>query len=843
MLAVKLIFHSILRQRGIFLIWIISLAFAVSGLLIIDVYRTSLSETLRSEGAKLLTGHVALSARRLLTEEERAQFRELWTDARFSQLVEMFAMVSTEKESRLGFLRFIDDSFPLLGGLKVREGSESRDRTGAELSAAPEAWVASDLLSLMDIEVGDELKVGKQTFVIRGVIETDPSQTFRFGNMAPRIYLHRKHLNATELVQYGSTFSEVNFAAFAGEVPPDLKTVVEKKLPDTSLRVTVPTDLDQGPLRVMSQLLDYLGLVALVTLSLGWVGVYYLGRRWLMLEQAAGGLLKALGWTAAQLRWHWILKLTLILGLGVISGGVLAWLASNLAEPWLRQGLPEGFTLTWSWRNSLLLFLVGPIVGWFLLIESLSRLAETAPLQLIAGLRGPRRVSIWTLISLLGLALLAVLLTFLQARSWKVTGTFLVSMIGSVGFVVTLSALALSALSRVKHERLSLLWHLCLSLWTRRKAIAILLITVSAMTGLLSQLIPHLEKTIVGEITSPPDVERPGLFLFDVQDEQFEPLREFLSRHQIRISQSSPFIRARLLQVNGTDFERAELNAFSTREEENDARMRNRGVNLTYRPTLGPAEKVIRGKDFAEMSVEPAEISVEERYARRLNLNLGDQILFDVQGVEVKATIANLRTVDWDSFQPNFFMQLKPGVIDEAPKTWILTLAPHPELNPGEIQRLIAKDFPNVTSINVEEAVHTIAGMVRKLGAGLRIASRLSLGLGLFVFVMILLFQLVSSERDWIQLHRQGMEFKDILRLQVMAYGLLSLGGVILGSSLSLIVCWVLAEKAFASLPRFDWLSLIQIFACTWIMGLFALIWLSRLQFRQTQFKSRFDAL
>lgn len=841
MLALRLILASLWRQRSLYILWVLSLCFAINGLMVIDVYRVSLGNTLKLQGTKILTADMALSTRRLLTEAEIKTLKEsLPAETRFSALTEMFAMVSSESESRLAMLRFIDDDFPLIGELKIKSGETAAPSKGSGLATTPTVWVAADLLPLMDVSEGSAIKIGQVTFTIRGVIAKDSSQTFRMGPMAPRIYAHKNFLNDAKLIQYGSTFSDSVFAALPAPIE-DLKKTVEKNFPDPSMQITVPTDLEQGSLRVLSRLLDYLGLVGLVTLSIGWIGVYYLGRRWLMLEQNTGGLLKCLGFTSREIHRLWTVKLSLILFAGVIVGGGVAWSVSQLVVPLFREGLPDDFSLTWTWRNTLLLILIGPGTGWLLLAEAIARAANTPPLLLIGNQVGARRpIYTWVVLPM-GLILLGVALTMLQARSWTITGVFLASLLGSAGFVVALAALALFILKSVRSGKMNWIWHTSLSMWLRRPTVAVLLVTVSALTGLLSQLIPHLQNTIVGELQSPADADRPGLFLFDIQDEQKEPLSKLLSDNNIAISETSPFIRARILRVNGKEFERLDVKSWSTREEEVDARMRNRGVNLTFREKLGPAEKVIAGKDFDKMTLE--EISVEEGYAERLGIQMGDQILFDVQGVEVTSKVANLREVNWDSFQPNFFMEFKPGVIDEAPKTWIFTLKRDEKWPPAQVQKLIVKQFPNVTSINIAETVNSLSELLGKLGAGLNIASRLSLALGLFVFVMILMFQLLSSERDWIQLHRQGLTGWDILRLQFAAYGTLSLFGVLLGSGLSILVCWTLAQYAFSIRPRFDWPSLFSILAFTWTLSTLALVWLSRRQFKQTQFKSRFDSV
>jgi putative ABC transport system permease protein len=817
-----------------------SLCAAVSGLVIIDVYRASLAHTLNVQGVKILSAHVEISARRPITEEEMRQFTgALPVGFEISRMMEMYAMVTSGQDSRLATLRFADDAYPLVGSLNIND----RDAHGADLAGERGVWIAPDFVPIMGLAVGSVIQVGNAKFTVKGIVDKDSSQTYRIGSMAPKIYLHKKFLPDTGLMQFGSTFSDAVYAKIPEPVPPDFKSKINKAVPDPAIRVTVPADLEQGSLRVLSRLLDYLGLVGLVTLSLGWIGVYYLGRRWLMLEQASGGLLKCLGLTTREIQRMWMIKLTLILLVGVTAGGILAWAGSNAVVPLFRAGLPDDFTLAWSWRNTLLLLLIGPGMGWLLLADSVVRAAGSSALALVAGLGGERR-SLWAWIFLgLGLVALALALTFLQARSWVVTYTFLGALGGSVLIVAGLAAASLALVRLRRSGRLGWIWHTATAMWIRRPAVAVLMVTVTALCGLLSQLIPHLEMTLVGELQSQPGTQRPGLFLFDIQDEQMEPVLAALKAAGVEASQRSPLIRARLIKVNGAEYERLEVNDWSTREEEGNARMRNRGVNLSFREKLSPAERIVEGKDFEQLAIDPTEISVEEGYAQRMGLKMNDDLLFDVQGVEVRAKVASLRQVNWDSFEPNFFIQMRPGVIDGAPKTWILTVKRHPTLKPPEIQRLLAKDFPNVTSINIEEAIDSLSTLLGKLGAGLRIASRLSLALGLFVFVMILMFQLLSSERDWIQLHRQGLRGRDILHLQMAAFGTLSAWGALLGSGLSLFVCWTLAKWTFQARARFDWLSSVQILTLTCLLSVSALLLLSLRQFKRTRSKSRFDAL
>ena len=825
-MAWHLIRASLRRQKALYLVWLLSLSAAVAGLVVVDVFRGSLGETLRTQGRDMLTADVALSMRQKLPASVREGLAAaLPPGSRFAEMTEMFGMVTDpeSRESRLAALRAVSDDFPLVGALVI-ERDGTRARTAREL--APGAvWVARDLLTLLGTRVGARLALGGRELTIAGVIAKDPSQTFRFGNVAPRVYLRRADLDATGLIQFGSTFSETLLAALPGPAPAGLKRDLEARFTDPGLSVSVPADLEQGALQVLRRLMDFLGLTGLVTLSLGWIGVYYLGRRWLTLEALSAGLLKCLGLSSAEVRRLLLAKLMIVVSLGVLLGGAGAWVAARGLFPFVRDSLPDEFTLVWSWGNTLLLLAIGPLAGWLLLYQPVARTAGEKPLALVQerGESAPDWRGVTVLIA--AVSLLFVALTFLQARSWRVTGSFL----GALGVsLVLIGALSLGVLSGVRRLNAALdrhwVTHLLRALWTRRLATSALLIGVSALAGLLSQLLPHLEKTLVGELARPSvaegRLERPALFMVDIQDEQRAPLEEFLRREGLRPSYASPFIRARILAVNGRPFERGQVGRWSTREEETEARFRNRGVNLSYRREISPSERVVAGKAWERLSVDPPEISVEESYAERLGLRLGDRVRFDIQGVELEARIASLRAVEWDSFLPNFFIQFPDGVLNDAPKTWIMTVAPDPRRAPVELQSLIAREFPNVTSINVKETLDGVAELVRKLSGGLRTASRLALGLGVLVFLLILAFQLMSARRDAHQLRVLGLTSREIWWFQVLCYGGLCFLGTLIGAGLAVGVAWGLMRFAFDARVEFDWRGMLAVGAATLGAGL-----------------------
>lgn len=808
MVGLGLVLRSLWRGRGLYSLWIGSVCIAVAGLVVVDVYRASLAETLRLQGRNILAADLAVSVRRSLTDEEVGRVAALLgPGAVTSRSTEMLAMVSGSKSSHLAQLHFIEDNYPLAGELRI-DGERTAD--------SPQVWASADFLVLTGLKLGDPVKIGQVELKITGTVAKDSTQTMRFGSMVPRIYLNRKFLTASGLVQTGSTLTD-SYRALLPLPDRNLKKMVEAVFPDPAITVSTPDDLQQGSLRVLGRLLDFLGLVGLVGLSLGWVGIYFLAQRWLQGELVSLGILKAQGLSERWLNFYLRGKLGLILSLGAVFGGIVAWIAATLLFPLIRDSLPAEFVLTWSWTSTLILLLIGPGSGLLLLYESTRRSVTGSPLDLIRG-RLSSPVSLFSVIlTMVAASLLFILLTFLEARSWKVTFIFLGCLIGAIILMTFIGYLFLRAMAGITKTRQGWLTHLTASLWLRRQGMSLLLIVISGMAGLLAQLIPNLEQTLLRELKAPSMAERPALFMFDIQDDQVDPLEKYLIEQGITVSQRAPFIRSRIIKVNDTAYERAKPAEWATREEETDARSRNRGVNLSYRKELSPYEHILTGKKWNEMNstLSEAEISVEDAYAGRIGLKLGDLIEFEIDGIPVKAKVASIRRVDWNSFEPAFFMIFPEGVLNEAPKTWIMTVKTSDKMTPVEIQTLVAGRFPNVTSVNVQNTLISITELFGKLSAGLKVAGWLSLTLGLFVYLIVLFFQLVSAERDWIQLRVLGLKTRQLLALQLYAYGGLCLAGSMLGAGLSVVMTWILARYVFSTSAGLNWSGILLVLLFT----------------------------
>ena len=192
-------------------------------------------------------------------------------------------------------------------------------------------------------------------------------------------------------------------------------------------------------------------------------------------------------------------------------------------------------------------------------------------------------------------------------------------------------------------------------------------------------------------------------------------------------------------------------------------------------------------RDYDRETNPIAEISVEQRYAESLGLDLGDRIEIEVGGVPIEAKVVNVRRVRWTSFQPNFFVQMQPGVLDEAPKTFIGTLN---DLNASEkqdVQDLLVREFPSISIIDVERTGQAILSIVRQMTWALQVMAGLSVLAGLVILYSVSR-EKVHRQRWEINLQKVlGARFSN-LRNQVLEFGILGLATSLTGISLSTLV-------------------------------------------------------
>jgi putative ABC transport system permease protein len=201
---------------------------------------------------------------------------------------------------------------------------------------------------------------------------------------------------------------------------------------------------------------------------------------------------------------------------------------------------------------------------------------------------------------------------------------------------------------------------------------------------------------------------------------------------------------------------------------------------------------------------EPAEMSLEVRFAERLKVGVGDRLSFEVQGVPIEGRVVNLRRVRWTSFEPNFFVTFQPGVLEDAPRTVVAAVPELPPEAKSALQTQVVRAFPNVSIIDVAATVDRLLAIVGQMSLAVYVMALLALGAGLAVLVAIAHHQAERRIPDVTLLKILGTGFGRLVAMALVEFGLLAGAASLLGAVLSVVAAYVLSWTVFDRLWTLD---------------------------------------
>ena len=188
---------------------------------------------------------------------------------------------------------------------------------------------------------------------------------------------------------------------------------------------------------------------------------------------------------------------------------------------------------------------------------------------------------------------------------------------------------------------------------------------------------------------------------------------------------------------------------------------------------------------------------MEEGIARELKVGLGDEIVFDLQGVPVTTKVASLREVDWRRVQPNFFMVFPRGAIDDAPAFHVMVTRVESAEQSARLQRAVVQKFPNVSTIDLTLILQTLDSILSKISFAIRFMALFTVVTGLVVLVGAILTGRYQRVRESILLRTLGASRKQVLRILLVEYAALGFLAALTGAMLSVGAAWALSVFVF----------------------------------------------
>jgi putative ABC transport system permease protein len=766
-----------------------SVALGVAAVVAVGTFAANLDRTLVREGRALLGGDLEVQSARPLGPDAEAALEALRRQgAALARVRELAGMArGPGGTTALVALKAVDEGYPLYGALET----EPRAPGGA-LLAGGGAVVAEDLLSRLALRVGDRLEIGSAPFRIAGVVRREPDRPASLLALGPRVLIASEDLERTGLLQFGSRVRGRALVRLpAGADASTTREALARTIADPGVQITSFDEAQPGLRRFFTQLATYLGLVGLASLLLGGIGVATAVATYVRRQFETIATLKVLGAGSRELLGIYFVQTQVV---GVAAGLVGAALGSAIQPALVR--VAAGFVPLaldpvphpWTLLRGLAM---GALTSLLCALWPLLEVHEVPPSLILRRdvdverwpARRPWAAGLPIAAGLAGLALW-------QAGSLKAGGIFLAASLGAVILLLGL-ARAIVFLARALPRAPWMAWRQGMAGLRRpggdtgRVVLALgtgvmLLMAVALLQANLGRQIDHERRRLI-----------PSFFFLDVQPDQREGFERMVAaRAGGEPPEVAPVVRARLAAVNG---ERITRELIERRRAEGREGLWHftREYVLTYREDPPPGNEIIRGRWWAPQEVAGRpRASVEETAARRLGVDVGSTLIFDVQGVPVEAEVMSLRRVDWQTFGTNFFVVLSPGALEGAPATFIAT-ARVPAAAEGALRDAVVGAFPNVTAIPVREVLAGVAAVLDRIALGVRAIALFAIGTGLVVMAGVLAATRRQRLYESVIFRALGATRGAVARAFAVEYACLGAAAGAGGTTLAAVLSWI----------------------------------------------------
>ena len=718
------------------LFFFVCLSIGVGSIVTIRSVIQSVRGVFDGEARALITADLIINSNQPFDDKLGAQITQRLDEAGAvsHMAVEVATMVRSADPSRTATrmveLRAVEPSFPFYGSVKLIDQSYD-----SSLLHDFGVLVRPELLAQLGLQVGDDVLIGKQTFTIRGIIESEPGRRLGAFSLGPRVFISYQDLEATGLLTFGSRASYQRLVKVPDPEFDDLIRTLREDFASTYVRFRSYKATEDDIGEDFARAENYLSLVGLVIVILGGIGVSSVTRVFVAQKIKSIAILKCLGGRSLQLLAIYMTQV-IVLGLaGSAFGVVLAGIAIASIPSTLAAAATPGIAVDYSLTPSAVIqgFGIGLLVSVLFSLPPLLEIRDVKPSLLLRAEAGKRRFDAVQIAVIVAAVAGLVALTIWQAGSLRIgsvvavgfAATAIVLHLAGVGLIKAIQPLARSSWFPLRHAVLQL---------SRPGSQARIVLLAVGLGSFFIVGVRSLQENLVREFTVNLSPDLPDMFLLDVQRDQVPGMTEILQRWQQPGTPEPrllPVLRARVVGVEGR-----EVNL----EDYEDVRGRGslaREYTITYRPALERNESVIAG-DFWDESPSPeGEVSIEESLRERFRINVGDTVRFDVMGRQIEARVSSVRRVDWsDSRAGGFMFVFRPGVLESAPHGFISFFrGPADVVDRAKLQSQVVSSFPNVSVIDGQEMISTIRTVIENVTLAVTVVGSLVVLSGLLILI------------------------------------------------------------------------------------------------------------
>jgi putative ABC transport system permease protein len=795
-LALRYAFRELRGGLRGFYVFIACIALGVMAIAGVGSVAASLSEGMAREGRTLLGGDLAFSLIQREAKPDELAFLRARGDV--SVAATLRGMVRTG-DGRLALveLKAVDGTYPMLGGLtldpKMPVGDLLAEKDGAFGAAAD-----SVLLARLGLKIGDRVNVGSAAFQIRSVVGAEPDKLGGGGlGFGPRFLISQAALRASQLLQPGSLVRWTyrvklpDGAADDGAVTA-LADEARSALPQAGWEIRRRDNASPQLERTISRFTQFLTLVGLAALLVGGVGVANAVKSHIDRRNEVIAAFKALGATGRDV---FTIYLTQVVVLAIIGSAI--GLAIGAALPFIIAGtfgklLPLPVVPAVHIDALLLSFVYGLLTALAFGLWPLGRVHDVPVAALFReAASGEWHRPRWRYLALMALVIVLLIAAVIGLAYDKRVATVFVGSSILVFALLRGIAAGLMALARaLPRSRITMLRLAIANIYRPGALTPSVVMSLGlgiAVLVTITQIDGNLRRQFLAAL---PD-RAPSFYFIDIPSTEADRFGAFLKTTAPQSTiEDVPMLRGRIVAARGVKAEDLKPSTDAEWVLQSD-----RGLTSTGEIPKG--SKIVEGKWWGAEYDGPPLVSIEKKIAEGLKLNIGDEIVVNVLGRNIPATIGNMRTIDWQSFGINFVLVFSPNAFKGAPHTHVATLTESsPDANgDAQIIKSVADAFPMVTSVRVREALEAVGTVVTNLVLAIRGASAVAL----ISAVLVLGGALAAGHRhrvyDAVILKTLGATRGRLLGAYALEYLMIGFATAIFGVIAGSVAAWLIVTR------------------------------------------------
>jgi putative ABC transport system permease protein len=778
-------------------LFIASIVTGIAAVVSLDALNYSLQNDIDRNAKELLGADLVVNGDRKFDGEVAVALDSTNLEQAASADMASMVLFLNSGQSRLIRLVAFEGPFPFYGAIETLPADAyEKVKTGGY------AMMDETLATQFEVSSGDSIKLGNKRFVVSGVVDKIPGGGGIMATFTPSVYISMADLDSTGLVQFGS---RVNYKRYLKDTDPEhLSMLVGKLRPalrNEGYSVETVESRKEGLGRGFGSVYRFFSLLAFIALILGCIGVASAVHLYAREKRQEVAVLRCVGSTGWQAFSIFFIQ---IFFLGILASVVGSFIGAGIQQilpVLLRDIIPFDISLTMPWKSLAMGLLLGAVVSTLFSILPLVSVRFVPPLTVLRSDTAGKKIFPRTkIVALVLIVLFPILFTAYQTKSW-ITGLVFFG-----GLAVALACLSLVAMLLLWLVRRFfptgagfILRHSLSNLYRPNNQTRVLLVTIGLGAFIIATL-NIVEQSMLSQVEFAGQENQSNTILFDIQPHQRDGVIALMKDEKLTVNQVVPIVTCRISEVKGKTVD--EWQRDTTDQMPNWALTRE--YRVTYRDSLHHSEELIKGElhELRE-GADSVWVTISEGMEENLQVSVGDSLVFDVQGLPLKAFISGIRKVDWPKDPPNFIFVFPPGVLETAPQTFV-TATRIDDSNARVFQQRMVTEYPNVSLIDLRLILETVNQLFDKLGLVVRFLALFCLVTGLVVLAGAVANSKFVRMKENVLLRTIGARTRQITTITLIEYAWLGLFSALTGLILSIGSGYLLTKYFFEMEFSFD---------------------------------------